>query len=791
MSVVGDGEPASPRPRMDRRLLAWLAIVAGIVYLVVLGGSWFGIYFPGLRVASVGMAAAGIVAWAWVARRSPLWRASSVLTPAIAAVIASLAVSTLFSRSPRISLEYLGYTIVLATLYLLLVRLLADPFFRHRLVVLASLLFVAIVALYLVLVLAHWLRWWGAVGRLTVPPLRPEFEGITYGNPSAVLTLVALLAMPTAAMVPWKYPRRTLAWFAIGSVVAVIALLSGSRAGWLALGLTAVIVPLVYLSNPGHRATAGLVLRRVLRGRPARALSFGGALAIVTAGIVLGPAVASRLGAGGEDLRTEYAVVAVRLFTASPIVGTGPGTWVIQRPGETLASENDSYIPHAHNLEVQTLAELGVVGAAAGAFLALSLLRLIRSAARDSDPVRRRWAWAAGIGLLYFVLHQLLDFYPNLPGILFAAVIPVAYLDATSVPAAVTASAAELRASSWLPLRILPLRIPRSLTSALALTIVFIASAGLLLQEVPALQADEAVRAADRGDWAAADGPALSAANMDPEVGSYDLTAGLAAAHAGDHVAAVGYFRAVVSRSDLPEAWLDLAAEQWQLGRGADAATSLARAMRLGFQRPAVSMPAGYLALQMGNDALALDAFVDAVESVPALAGDPWWTMAPENRIAAQVVEKAIVSVPLLNRGPLLNGWEVALMSGQPGRARSLAQLEDATALEFIDAWTGAPGAAAQLFADCRAEPLNVTLVEWCGRVSKHLGDDTQGTLFGYLAETASAGAFPYASELRVNEGIPIGRIEGAPASIWGTFTYRRTTPMDILVPSLLHLTIE
>jgi len=79
-------------------------------------------------------------------------------------------------------------------------------------------------------------------------------------------------------------------------------------------------------------------------------------------------------------------------------------------------------------------------------------------------------------------------------------------------------------------------------------------------------------------------------------------------------------------------------------------------------------------------------------------------------------------------------------------------------------------------------------LIEWCGRISRRDGNAARGNDFGYLAETLSGGAYPYSAELRVNTGTPVGRIEGIPASLWGTYTYRRTTPMDILVPSLLHL---
>src|SRR5439155_874366 len=55
---------------------------------------------------------------------------------------------------------------------------------------------------------------------------------------------------------------------------------------------------------------------------------------------------------------------------------------------------------------------------------------LVLTAGRSTDPVRRRWAWLTGLGLIYFGVHDLLDFYPNMPAALFAAALPLALLDA-------------------------------------------------------------------------------------------------------------------------------------------------------------------------------------------------------------------------------------------------------------------------------------------------------------------------------------------------------------------------
>jgi tetratricopeptide (TPR) repeat protein len=578
--------------------------------------------------------------------------------------------------------------------------------------------------------------------------------------------------MPTATLVPTEPRRRIATWLAIAIVVGVVALMSASRAGWFALGLTAVIGAVVWLAARDRRAVIRNGLLQAWQRPRARFALVIAAVALLTATAVLTPIVVKRAGEGGEDLRAQFAVIALRIFGESPIVGTGPGTWVIQRVGETRSPETDYYIPHAHNLEVQTLAEQGLVGAIAGAILVLSVARLIRNGARAPDPMRRRWAWAAGLGLLYFALHQLLDFYANMPAVLFAAAIPVAYLDATAVRGPAT-----LRATRW------PAR--RALIPALAL--VLIAVIGLEVQEIPALQLARTVDAADSGDWASADAPARAAAAEDPEVASYDFAAGLTASHAGDHAAAAAYFEAVVSRTDLPEAWLDLAAEQFALGRTPDTLASLQRALRLGGQRPAVVIAAGDLALRAGNTDEAVDALSTAIAEIPSLSGDPWWAADPARQaLFPRTVDAAIAKTPGA-------GWAIALMAGEAERARTLASgLADSSfALSLIAAWNGDPVATSELFDQCNSHPLDVELLKWCGLVAANAGNDTLSGKFEDMADVIQVGSSAAATLTRVNPSIPVGPIAGSPAAFWGTFTYRRPTPADVLVPSLVHLAIR
>jgi tetratricopeptide (TPR) repeat protein len=760
-----------------RQWSAWLGLLFLTLYLVFVGGGWFGIYVAPLRQISVGLAGLVLAAWVVVAVRVPRWRPRSAFLPAIAVCLVSLAISTVLSRDPRISVEYLGYAVLLGALYLLLVRLLADPFLRARFGAAAVVLCLVIAGLYVVLVVGHWSTWWTNVGHLTVPPLRPDTESLTWGNPSAVLTMAVLFLGAAIGHVGTETAQRRAVAIGLTVLVGIAALLTGSRAGWFGLGVAIVLVGGAWLlAGPGRAwLSSGIDL---LRRRPVTRwfIVAAAALALV-AGLALAPAILRRAGSGGEELRVGYVLAALRMFTDAPLAGTGPGTWVVQRIRYTVAPETDYYIPHAHDIYAQTLAELGALGAAAGVVLLASLVWLLWRAVTSSDAQRRRWGWLAAFTVVYFGAHQLLDFYANMPAVLFAAALPIAWLDATNDE------------TPRLGIRRAPVRLGR-LAAIAGLLLVVVSAAALELTEIPAETHASAVALANSGEWTAADAPARAATAMDPSLPPYRFTEGLVAARLGDHARAVDAFARVVAVDDLPEGWLDLAAERFALGDRAGALTAIDAAMRLGYQRPAVAMAAGDLALRAGDRSRADAAFAAALVAAPSLAGDAWW-----NADAARAAVFTDARRTAIEAGPEI-GWEIALVSGDPVGARRLAdQLDAATAARneaIIAAWSGDRAAMAQVVAFCEAHPLDVDSVLWCARVEGHSGDQDAGNRYRARANTIAGNAYLQGAELRVNPSAQVGRSDaGNPAVFYGYYTYRRPTPWDMLVPSLVHLTLE
>ena len=400
-------------------------------FCLFIGGSWTGTYDADIRRLTLVLVAVGLGGWLIVAVRDPWWRPQTKLWPGFAAALGVMAITTIMSPFPRLGVEYLAWAVILTCLYLILQRLMASSFFSRRILAFATLCAFIIGIAFVGQILLNWIEWWGLFGRVSAPPLRPGFASLTFGNPSAVMTASVLLTADRR-----RLPGRRLA-------TADRARHRGRRA-----------LP--------RRDPAERIARRLARpgiGRHADAESSGWCRPPTVDGLRgsrgrgprgwsccrswsgRSPSPWSRV-QGSSSAQPPVETPTGRRTTrprsgcskSSPAVGLGPGSWAALRTSFTAAPDPDYYIPHAHNIYLQTLAEFGILGLAAGLVVVLLVLRLLYGAVRDPDPVRRRFGWCALFATIYFAGHQLLDFYANAPSILFAFAIPIAWLDATAAP---------------------------------------------------------------------------------------------------------------------------------------------------------------------------------------------------------------------------------------------------------------------------------------------------------------------------------------------------------------------
>jgi hypothetical protein len=274
----------------------------------------------------------------------------------------------------------------------------------------------------------------------------------------------------------------------------------------------------------------------------------------------------ARLGEVYNSHRIAHWDVAMQAWRTDPWRGVGAGTFDLRWNHDRPYPIN---VTQAHSLYVETLSELGVVGAVA---LAALLLGMVVAA---TTRWRRRPAAAAVLAVIaVWALHAAVDWDWEMPAV-------------TAIPFLLAATAATVparRANGGR--RRAPLVIG---VGALALAVV------LAVSTIGELRVDQGLRAYDSGECATASGRANQARSLPltrPE--PYALLA-LCAARAGDAPAAVGFSRRAIAADPLDWEWRYL--ESLVTGAtGGDPRAPLREAVRLnprGFQPSALMAVVG------------------------------------------------------------------------------------------------------------------------------------------------------------------------------------------------------
>jgi len=743
-------------------MAGWFGIALLLAYLLFVGGTGYGTSSSTFRLVTYWLAAAFLAVWFTVGLVRPHWRPASSLGPALIVCLMCFAVATVASWNSRLSVDALAYASILIALYVALVSLLRSPFLRPRLVSLIVMTYLIVCAVYLFRAAGTWLEWYRLVG-LQMVPLRPRYDGLFYGNPNELAAFVVLALATIGAYYGIGTRRRV--WLTAGCALigAGVVVVSGSRGAWLAIvtGSLATIVVLVVL----HRASIGR-----LRPRLRPLIAAVGAAAIVA--MLSAPAVLTRIDSGGgQSLRLDLASNALEVGAASPLTGSGPGTWAVRRAMLTPPEIPDLYVPHAHNIYAQAFAEFGILALIAAAALGVGLVRLLVEAHRDTDPTRRRFAVAAVFCIGFAAGQQAVDFAANIPAVLFLVAFPFAYLDATRAKV----EADQLGLSRGHTLRLV-------LVGSVAISLVW-----LSWSEGSARFAEQSMSEAELGDWDAAYQDATRAHAGDPRLPVYSFNLGVAASRVGQSDEAKAAFLDQAAADDFPVGWLNLASLEIDDGNVTAADDYLGRAMRLGYQQSVVALPAGDLWLRMGITDKAVAAYAAALRATPSLAASDYWSSsaAVSNAFSAALPEAVRAS-------PAPVAWEIALFSGNDallgGATTNLGERRREVAELIASVYRG-DAHVRELEARAVKTPNDLSMVGWCARLAHLQGERTIAARCRRILKILTPDWQAYASTATVESAVRRVRHEewGAAGTYryYGLYLYRRPVMTQFLVPGL------
>ena len=623
------------------KLLAWVGLVLAAVFFLTTGGTYPGIASVQAHVIGQVLAIAILGGWLLIALVKPAWRSSTPLLVPVALASLAYALSALASQRPRLSFEPTIAGLGWALAFLFLGRLLAEPWFRARVGVVMT-AFVAVVSVgYLGQVLAEWITWWGLVGRLAVPPLRPSFAGLFLGSPNLIGTALVLLA-PLVVSIAWSAGgRRRWLGVALGVASALAIFVSGSRGAWLGVGVGVLVGLALYVTRPGYPRE-----RVSLRGWSARAkahrrwvLPIG--LAAVGAAL-FAPSLIRRLEQGGATLRFDLWQSALTIFAEYPLLGAGPGTWVQLKVAANPDGVPNLILPHAHQLYVQAAAELGVVGLLAGAVLVVAVVLRLWAGWRSIEPAAERptgrasttpstgrlsiEAGAVIVSLAAFAGQSIVDNLVNLPFVCLIVVTLVAWVDAglphsddgRAAPAGIARLVGGFQRGPLLPVLGL---------AAFALVI-----PTLLRIDRAASIAQAGNDAALRGHWQLALDQFNAARAEDPGFTLYEIQAASAFARVGRTAEARDLFAQAAASDPTAINLIGLAALEAEIGDGHRALEIAQQAVRLGIRESDVALNAGLIAERLGDTQMAVDQFANAVAWNIPLARSGFWTGAASRR---------------------------------------------------------------------------------------------------------------------------------------------------------------
>jgi len=393
-----------------------------LAYLILAGGTLNGLVRFPLHVISHTLILLVLGIWLGDALRRRRRIASTGLEWVILVVMGAQMLATLLSSDLRRSAGWLGMMVIYA-LFFYVVHDISRQNWPADLL-LRSLLIVGgiVVAWGLVDILSWYLTWLSQSGGRLIPtqPLRLYTLLGDANMLSGFLNLLLPLAVIRLINTRRALSRLILLGWLVGALL--VQLFTSSRGGW--LGTVAIIGSLVVLITMafGGWRTRLATWWRAHRSRRwlAAPVVLLAVLLMAAGGYVAWQMVQHPTHSGIFEARRDFWNSAWLAFLSSPLYGSGPFTYSTQYM--KFRTILDRPYPHAHSLPMTVLAEGGLLGILALAFLVWSLAWRLWWGWRRAAFEQRLFMAGGLAALIGFAVHSLVDNHIIVPTIGMTAI---------------------------------------------------------------------------------------------------------------------------------------------------------------------------------------------------------------------------------------------------------------------------------------------------------------------------------------------------------------------------------
>ena len=495
-----------------------------------------------------------------------------------------------------------------------------------------------------------WLAgWWQVSGEtMSFPPIGYRPSGLFLGHANVFagyLNLVIPVAIVRSTTTDSR--RDRMLWYLAITMFLLTQLLASSRGAWLA-GTAGIVTTVAILLT--RKVETGGIFHEIKR----HWIKLVAGAGLLLAGTVL-VLIAAEVSPGHAPLLSARSGIwepAWEIIRSSPWVGHGPASFSALFAIETQIPPGFA-TSHAHNLVLQTWAELGLLGlillALSGAILILAFVSAWR---KKFSP---RLAAYAGVGVAVLLQNQL-DYLFESPGYLFGVIVIIGLLYYYT-PQSQNLSLSRGWATVAIGLALIP----------------FLGN--LVLGDRGAQAYWDGVKSGREGDWRSASEQICQAMDLENSIPLYTFQCGLALASLAEQEhdstllsRAREVFEAGLGQDpNWPMHWANLGAIQWSLGERDRALESLAMAAELAPRNSRIALNLGWMQEQFGNLAGAQLSYQSAISS------DPWIQF---NRLLSQDDSRpasfsASEMYPQASKGLLagLDGWN-ELQTGNFKQAR-------------------------------------------------------------------------------------------------------------------------